>query len=544
MRTHVRRHAIGFVAGLTLSLAQATWTEPAAAGPYAGPPYFSGDVVAWATSVEAIQRGPVDIVDPNGPLASFGTSADALGARDTSVVSLGDGGSITLVFGELIGDGPGDDFAVFENGFLDSGSGEMFAELAFVDVSSDGTRFARFSSVSLHEPDPEQLPGFATLDPSDIDNLAGDQPAPFGTGFDLSELSGHPLVVSGQLDLYAISHVRLVDVIGDGSNQDALMQPIYDPYPTPFETGGFDLDAVGILNVPEPGRGAGLLVGLVGLAALARRRGRALALAVTTLAVLGASGPAHALFVVDFEDQALPPGGFDNGSDGSGGFSSSGVFFENTFTDFGGGFSGWTGFSSSRVVDTTTPGFGNQYAAYAPNDAPGAGAGGSDHYGVFFAGSERLVLPTPNVIDSISLNNTTYTALAMENGEFVARAFVPGDFLTLFVTGYDDLGAPTGSIPFDLGRYTGTAQSPGTLTIVEDWTLLDLTSLGTVTSLGFSFDGSDTGDFGINTPTYFAIDDVTVVPEPGTALLVGLGLVALSGGRTRSPRSSRRPRGA
>ncbi|MBK8019077.1 MAG: DUF4465 domain-containing protein [Betaproteobacteria bacterium] len=71
--------------------------------------------------------------------------------------------------------------------------------------------------------------------------------------------------------------------------------------------------------------------------------------------------------------------------------------------------------------------------------------------------------------------------------------------------------------------------------ILEGWQRIDLTSLGMVSSLSFSMDSSDKGDFGINTPTYFALDDLTVtaVPEPGTAVLLTLGVVILAAGVSR-----------
>ena len=105
----------------------------------------------WASSVVSITRGPEDIANPNSPLASFGTPSNALGlANDNTskVVSLGDGGSITLGFNTPIANGPGADFAVFENGFLSGGSGLAFLELATVAVSSDGVHFFTFPDVS------------------------------------------------------------------------------------------------------------------------------------------------------------------------------------------------------------------------------------------------------------------------------------------------------------------------------------------------------------------------------------------------------------
>jgi len=73
--------------------------------------------------------------------------------------------------------------------------------------------------------------------------------------------------------------------------------------------------------------------------------------------------------------------------------------------------------------------------------------------------------------------------------------------------------------------------------ILDDWEFTDLSSLGEVDALSFSFTSTDTGSFGINTPTYFALDNLefTVVPEPGSTSLALLGtILALSGYRKRS----------
>jgi hypothetical protein len=60
-------------------------------------------------------------------------------------------GRITLSFGQPITNGPGPDFAVFENGFISAGGagvyGQIFAELGYVEVSTNGSCFARFPCV-------------------------------------------------------------------------------------------------------------------------------------------------------------------------------------------------------------------------------------------------------------------------------------------------------------------------------------------------------------------------------------------------------------
>ena len=59
------------------------------------------------------------------------------------------------------------------------------------------------------------------------------------------------LVVAGFdkniLDINQVTHIKIIDVIGDGSSLDTLTTPIYDPYPT-YSSSGFDLDAIGVIN--------------------------------------------------------------------------------------------------------------------------------------------------------------------------------------------------------------------------------------------------------------------------------------------------------
>ena len=218
---------------------------------------------AWATGVAAYLPGPQrrgSIATPVnygtgssalGPTGVTGSDADyppagTPGAATAPVVSLGDGGSLTLTFARPIADGPGADFAVFENGFA-TGANSVHAELAFVEVSSNGVDFVRFPAVSCTAT-AVQVGTYGTIDPRNVRNLAGKHPAGWGTPFDLAELSGSSPV----LDIGRVTHVRLVDVVGSLTttlgSRDAQGNLINDPFPTPFQTGGFDADAVGVMN--------------------------------------------------------------------------------------------------------------------------------------------------------------------------------------------------------------------------------------------------------------------------------------------------------
>lgn len=194
----------------------------------------------WADSVE-IKRGWQDISDKKLGVVSLGVISDAIGKPDGRVISLGDSGQITLTFPHRIQNGIGPDFAIFENSFNNT-----FLELAFVEVSSDGLHFVRFPSVSL-TPSVIQFGNDAVMDPSKINNLAGKYKGGFGTPFDLEELKD-----SSKLDIQNIKFVRLIDVVGSINpiygTRDSKGNIINDPFPTPYPSSGFDIDAVGVIN--------------------------------------------------------------------------------------------------------------------------------------------------------------------------------------------------------------------------------------------------------------------------------------------------------
>jgi hypothetical protein len=65
--------------------------------------------------------------------------------------------------------------------------------------------------------------------------------------------------------------------------------------------------------------------------------------------------------------------------------------------------------------------------------------------------------------------------------------------------------------------------------IINAWTWVDLTGLGAVYGLEFSLSSSDNSDYGMNTPAYFAMDNLETVPVPGTFLILASGILWLSG---------------
>ncbi len=235
------------------------WPFSGAAGTAGSAAVAAGDgaIEGWATQVKSVQFGAaVDTVWRDVSRALGPAGNDVL-----DVVSLGRGGEITLSFAGGFRNGPGWDFAVFENAFSD-----FFLELAWVEVSSDGVHFVRFPNYSYTG---APVGGFGQVDPRNVDGFAGKYRAGFGTPFDLTTLQGaYDAAVAGRddftasyrsallanfprLDLGAVRFVRLVDVVGDGRALDAEGAVIYDPYPT-TGSAGFDLDGVAVRYlVPE-----------------------------------------------------------------------------------------------------------------------------------------------------------------------------------------------------------------------------------------------------------------------------------------------------
>jgi hypothetical protein len=201
----------------------------------------SSAFVNWVIGCN-VTRGYQDISNTSLGFANAGDSSMAFGiALSNGVVSLGDGGSAICTFQYPIKNGAGPDFAVFENSFDDT-----FLELALVEVSSDGVNYVRFASHSLTDT-VNQTGTFGSTDATKINNLAGKYRAAYGTPFDLQELVGNP-----NINLNSITHVKIIDVVGSVNKtyakRDSYNNMINDPWPTAFASGGFDLDAIGVIN--------------------------------------------------------------------------------------------------------------------------------------------------------------------------------------------------------------------------------------------------------------------------------------------------------
>jgi len=220
--------------------------------------------------------------------------------------------------------------------------------------------------------------------------------------------------------------------------------------------------------------------------------------------------------LADFDDLTLAADSYWSGTytvDGIGGnydtayFHSGVAAFEN-HSD--GDWASWGGFAYSNKTDNITGDYTNQYSVYT------AYAHSSENFAIgyqdaFNGYNPTVILDEPLQIGRIYVTNTTYTAITMRDGYLFAKKFggTTGDdedWFLLTITGRDEADQITGAVDFFLAdfRFEDNAEDY----IIDDWAEVDLSSLGTVKSIEFTFTSSDTGQFGINTPTYFALDTI------------------------------------
>lgn len=106
---------------------------------------------------------------------------------------------------------------------------------------------------------------------------------------------------------------------------------------------------------------------------------------------------------------------------------------------------------------------------------------------------------------SVKISNTSYAYYTMLYGNAFSRKFQEGDYFKLIAHGVKATQGET-TAEFYLARCQGDAQN----WFVTSWTNWDLSSLGDVVAIYFTMESTDNGQFGMNTPAYFALDALEV----------------------------------
>jgi hypothetical protein len=225
---------------------------------------------------------------------------------------------------------------------------------------------------------------------------------------------------------------------------------------------------------------------------------------------LSNQGSAQTNVVVSFEEFKLGLDEFWNGKpeEKINGYTSGDAFFNiryNTQYDFWSG-----GFAISNMKDSVTAGFGNMFSAIT-----GAGVLGSSNYAV--ATGKPVIKIDNKVVQGFYVTNNTYAYYSMKDGDQFAKKFggVDGndtDFFELIVYAHHQ-GTLKDSVVVALADFR--FESSNEDYILNTWKWVDLTSFQHVDSLTFGFKSSDNGDFGMNTPGYFCIDNLTIGESVG-----------------------------
>jgi hypothetical protein len=163
------------------------------------------------------------------------------------------------------------------------------------------------------------------------------------------------------------------------------------------------------------------------------------------------------------------------------------------------------------MKDSVTTGSANQYSARTA-----VGYTNSTIYSVAQGGAKLKfnAAAQGKQMAGFYVTNSTYAAISMRDGDMFAKKFggVSGndpDWFKLKIQKYLGGVLATDSVTFYLAdfRFANNAQDY----IVKTWQYVNLTSLGNVDSLLFTLSSSDVGSFGMNTPSYFCLDNFTTL---------------------------------
>lgn len=220
--------------------------------------------------------------------------------------------------------------------------------------------------------------------------------------------------------------------------------------------------------------------------------------------------------IVDFEELVLEPESNYVGADGATYFESKFLKFYNSYTDWGGGMFSWDGFAYTNETDTETYYFTNLSAA------SGKGVNNSQNYALAYVSNdwENNYEPIPtiikidresgiNEIPGMYVSLTAYTSLYMSENDFFKNE---KHWYKLKIIALNSDSGFESQAEIILADYR--AENADINFKLTDWTYIDLSWINTADSLLFYVYSSDTGDYGLNLPSYFCLDNIgDVCPE-------------------------------
>lgn len=211
-------------------------------------------------------------------------------------------------------------------------------------------------------------------------------------------------------------------------------------------------------------------------------------------------------FTEDFEGFTLSPNSVYSNTNGVP-FQGTSAIYE---YKWGSGF--WSGgFAYTNKYDSSTAGFTNLYGV-----KPYKGYNSSN---IYVVGQDRgiIKLKAPyKGVEGFYLTNTTYAYKSMKFGDSFSKKFGgasgnDADFFKITIKGYSGGNLKTDSVEFYLADFRNANNSLDY--IVNSWQWVNTTTLGEIDSLKFFMYSSDVGTFGINTPLFFGLDNLTASPS-------------------------------
>jgi hypothetical protein len=200
---------------------------------------------------------------------------------------------------------------------------------------------------------------------------------------------------------------------------------------------------------------------------------------------------------------------FTNGSDLAGGFVSGSAFFPNSYNTK---WKSWTGWAVSNITDTSDVTLSNQYSTFGEDpwlNRKHIVGFGSPVVRFGYGNSKQSTLP--GATRWLFINNTVFGYNAIKHGTQFSKKFGgdSGDdpdffILNLVGVGYDGLPIDTQQVVLADYRFEDNSRD----FVLKDWRSVNLVPMfndKSIVRVEFSFSSSDTGQFGINTPQYFAM---------------------------------------